>query len=139
MLAMLVAEGLALKPDVVTFYEGVNDCVEYEPRSTSAITSARNALARHSLLFAFLDNFVPISEAVDTDWWWSDELAERRSRKFLGNLQRIADVCHRRGIRFIVATQQVKSFLVPDDQIRGVSYDQEVAIVRDKLGQNEIA
>jgi GDSL-like Lipase/Acylhydrolase family len=135
-LAMFLAEGVQLRPDVVTFYEGVNDCVEYEPRSSSVVARARNALARHSLLVAFLDGILPVSEAVDSDWWWSDELAALRSRKFLGNLQRLADECQRRGIVLVVATQQVKSFLVPDDQIRGVSYDEEVAIVRDRLRQN---
>lgn len=137
-LAMFLAEGLELHPDFVTFYEGANDSVEYEPRSTSVMMSLRNTLARYSLLVAFIDSIVPVSESMDSDWWWSDDLAKLRSRKFLANLDRLAAACRSHGATLVVATQQLKSSLVPDDQIRGVTYDDEVALVRQKLARNEL-
>lgn len=136
--AMFLAEGLELHPDVVTFYEGANDSVEYEPRSTSLTMQFRNTLARYSLLVAFIDSIVPVSESMDSDWWWSDDLAKLRSRKFLANLDRLNEACRSHGALLVVATQQLKSSLVPEDQIRGVTYEDEVALVRKKFAQNEL-
>jgi hypothetical protein len=134
-LAMFLHEGVALDPDVVTFYEGANDAVVIEPRSGKASEGLRQAISRRVLLAALLERFVPSFGVADPDWWWSDELAERRRAASIANLDRLAAECRRRGIRLIVATQQLKSDVVPHEQLHGVTYDQEVALVRDQLAR----
>lgn len=137
-LSMLEAEGFALSPDVLTFYEGANDGAVIEPRNGVPAPTWRETLVQWSLLAALIDRFVPRSEAADVGWWWSDELAERNSKRFLANLGTIATECKRRGIRFVVATQQFQSLLIPPEQRHGLTYDQEVAIVREKVARGEI-
>lgn len=137
-LAMFVAEGLRLDPDVVTFYEGANDGATIEPREGEAAETWREALVDRSLLAALLDRVVPHTEAVDVAWWWSDELAERRSRAYLRNLTRLAALCEEHGIRLVVATQQMNSGLVPAPERRGLSYDEELELVRNRVANGEI-
>jgi lysophospholipase L1-like esterase len=134
-LAMFLAEGVALQPDVVTFYEGINDSVGFEPKEGSG-EGLYDELVHRSVLLAFVDSVWPRSAAVDTSYWRSDELASRRSKKFLGNLTRLAAECQRRNIRLIVATQQAQSLLVPPEKMRGLTYDQEVALVRQRFDQS---
>ena len=109
-LAMLLAEGFALSPDLVTFYEGANDAAVIEPRSGVApAPTLRERLASWSMLAALYDSLVPRAGAdeVDVAWWWSDELAARRSAHFIGNLKRLAEECGTRGGQVVFATQQL--------------------------------
>jgi lysophospholipase L1-like esterase len=137
-LALFLTEGVPLSPDMVTFYEGANDAAVIESRDGTRSTGWRETLAERFLLGALLDRIVPSTDAADTDWWWSDELAERRSRAFIANLDRLAAECRRRGIRLIVCTQQFKSTLIPPEQLRGLTYDQEVEQVRAKVARGEL-
>jgi hypothetical protein len=136
--AMFLNEGVALDPDFVTFYEGANDSAVVEPRNGEASGGWTESLIRVSVLAALLDRIVPRSEAVDAEWWWSDELAQRRSRAFLANLDRLREECARRGIHLIVATQQFRSTLVPEKELHGITYAEELAMVREKLARGEI-
>lgn len=137
-IAMLVNEGLRLSPDVVTFYEGANDSAAIESRDGAQAQGGLDRAARRSVLIAMLDRIVPRSDAVDVEWWWSDELAARRARAFVQNLARLRDLCRERGIVFIAATQQFRSTLIPTEKLHGVTYDQEVAYVREQLAQGKI-
>lgn len=137
-LAMFRAEGLQLDPDVVTFYEGANDAATIEPREGHVADRWREALVHESLLVAFLDRLFPATDATDARWWWSDEQAERRSRAFVANLERLRALCREHGIDLVVATQQFRSTLIPLEELRGVTYQQELEVVRDKLRRGEI-
>jgi lysophospholipase L1-like esterase len=137
-LSLFLTEGAALAPDVVTFYEGANDAAVIEPRSGVHRIGLRERIAQVSLLGALLDRLLPGTEAADFDWWWSDELAERRTRAFIANLARLAQECRQRGIRLIVCTQQFKSTLIPTEELRGLTYDQEVEVVRSKVRSGEL-
>ena len=137
-LALFLAEGVALRPDVVTFYEGANDSVRYDARTVGRSGAWLGTLARWSLLAAWIDSVMPRSEAADADWWWSDEFAALRSRDFITNLERLSAECRSRGIELIVATQQLRSMLVPDDEIRGVTYADEVEMVRGRLARGDV-
>lgn len=137
-LAMMFNEGFALDPDVVTFYEGANDAATIEARSGRTAEGWREWFAQHFLLAAVVDRILPANAVADPEWWWSDELAARRSKAFLANLSRLAEECRRRGIGLVVATQQMRSEVVPQSKIRGVTYDAEVALVREKLARGEI-
>jgi hypothetical protein len=85
-----------------------------------------------------LDRIVPRSDAVDAGWWWSEELAARRARGFVRNLARLRDACRERGIVFIVATQQFRSTLIPTEKLHGMTYDQELAFVREQVAAGTI-
>ena len=137
-LAMLVNEGLRLSPDVVTFYEGANDATAIEPRDGVRVESLLDRAVRRSVLVAMLDRIVPRSGAVDVDWWWSDEHAERRSRAFVHNLARLRDLCRENGIVFVVATQQFRSTLIPTEKLHGMTYDQELEYVRTQVAEGRI-
>jgi len=140
-LAMFLAEGVALRPDLVTFYEGANDAAVIEPRpGTTAVRSLRQRLADVSLLAALYDSVAPPpgADELDVEWWWSDELAKRRSDHFVGNLKRLADECAKRGIALVVATQQFQSTLLSDEERRATTYDAEVEIVRRKVAAGEM-
>jgi hypothetical protein len=56
-----------------------------------------------------------------------------RAEIFLGNLESIRAECARRGIAFVVATQQASSLTLPRAQMRGVTYADEEAQVRRRL------
>jgi lysophospholipase L1-like esterase len=137
-LGLFLAEGVALAPDLVTFYEGANDAAVIEPRDGTERIGWRESLAGRTLLGALLDRLVPSTDAADVDWWWSNELAERRTRAFIANLDRLAAECRRRGIRLVVCTQQFKSTLIPTAELRGLTYEEEVRRVRDKVERGEI-
>jgi lysophospholipase L1-like esterase len=137
-LALFRTEGLDLAPDVVTFYEGANDAAVIEPRSGVERVGLRERIAQASLLGALVDRIAPGTDTIDVEWWWSDELGERRRRAFLANVQRLAGECRERGIRFIVCTQQFKSTLIPSEKLRGLTYEQEVQLVRDKMTSGEL-
>ncbi|MFM7144544.1 MAG: hypothetical protein ACKO2K_21785, partial [Alphaproteobacteria bacterium] len=74
----------------------------------------------------------------DLEWWWSDDLAARRSAHFNGNLKRLAEECNRRGIDVVLATQQFQSTMLDAPARRGVSYADEVAMLRRKVAAGEI-
>lgn len=137
-LAMFANEGLRLSPDVVTFYEGANDSAAIEPRDGPRSEGWIDRAVHRSVLVAMLDRIVPRTNAVDVEWWWSDELAERRARAFVHNLARLRDLCREHGIVFVAATQQFRSTLIPTEKLHGMTYEQEVAFVREQVAQGRI-
>jgi lysophospholipase L1-like esterase len=127
--ALFMSEGLAFEPDVVTFYEGANDTRRIE---RSLGERALLELSRVSVAM------LALAELIETRLESFDALdLERHLRgvveRFLGNLARIADECERRGIRFVVVSQQARSFAVPDERLAQVGYDEEAEIVRAEL------
>lgn len=127
-LALYFTEGVALRPDVVTFYEGAND-------SMGAITGTaceglwKRAGQRSLLIHLVSQPWSPVLPC-------SADFQETARRHFLANLGILADECRRRGIPFIVMTQQVKSVLVPPEKLPGVTYSDEVRIVQERVASN---
>jgi hypothetical protein len=68
---------------------------------------------------------------------WSEKLAAERSAIFLENVAAIERECRKHGIRLIVATQQFKSELIPREKMKGLTYDQELEIVRQAMARGE--
>ena len=132
-IAMLWNEGFRLDPDVITFYEGANDAAVIEPRDGDSGWSFRQMIVDRSLFLALVDRFAPFSRETDLEWCWNDGLAAQRERVFLRNLDWIREECERRGIVFVVATQQFRSTLLASEGLEGVTYAQEVEFVRGKV------
>jgi lysophospholipase L1-like esterase len=133
------AEALPLKPDVVTFYEGLNDC------AVERVDALRKGLARvslgravlhwlrdRSLLVACLDDMRQKMKRNKETCSKADLERDGRaaSRRFLGNLERIRDECRQRGILFVVGNQQMKSNLIPREQLKGMTYQEEAERVQ---------
>jgi hypothetical protein len=154
--SMFMAEGLALDPDVITFYEGRNDSARIHPmdfrqeRSNGEtpagwLDGGWHALASTFILARFVDEQlvantqVSAGEALES----LQNVSARASKAFLLDLDEIREVAGRRNILFIVANQQANSkswFGIPAAQRmsqKGVTYGDEVAGIERILQRGE--
>ncbi|MFN8178652.1 MAG: SGNH/GDSL hydrolase family protein [bacterium] len=141
--ALFSAEALPLAPDVVTFYEGVNDASMRRERNHLRKSLRRNVELRtvyrvardHLLLVRLLDETIrPRVRRYDADDVRAHEVG--RSERFLASLDAIRTECEKRGIRFVVATQQAASLLVPREKMRGLTYEAEESLVKARLAKD---
>lgn len=142
LLALFVAEALPLAPDVVVFYGGLNDCMDGVHTLTERRAGGRSlfgpvaAAARETfLLVTFVDSLLYYAGGFG---FTADDLANQQAGKrerFLGNLARMREECARRGIGFVVVTQQSRSRLIAREELRGISYEEEAELVRRKLDE----
>jgi lysophospholipase L1-like esterase len=152
-LALFRAEALPLRPDVVTFYEGRNDAslmpdeVWKQKRDAPPETAAGrlrsavshlailrtlyNAAREHLLTVNLADSFLTGGGVFTYTREDFEKHVQGEAEEFIANLSAIRDACQRSGILFIVMTQQVQSHIVAD--IKGLTYQEEVALARDKL------
>lgn len=130
-------EGQYLNPDIVTFYEGVNDTAlkkqnfvwEARPGYYRAIFK----LKQWFVVFALVHEFLGEGEAqfgVEQVGVYADGLPSQ----FVSNLEQIRDLVVMNDGLFLVITQQARSEYYRDDNVRkGVTYQQEVAEVQKML------
>lgn len=149
-LALFYAEALPLHPDVVTFYEGVNDAARGNPRGTAGdrtqapprptaaalapVKAGYGFLRDRVVMVAFLDSLRQTLLAEPT--FTREQVARHMtgtSEHFIGTIDTLYQECRRRGILLVVLKQQAKSHLVTDTEIKGVTYAQEVQLVQEKL------
>lgn len=137
--AMLSAEGLGLKPDVVTFYEGRNDS-GWRPEPDGFLDKAYSVLVHRLLCVAFLDQaLVGDRLSVTAPNLNFEAFARDRSEEFLRNLSVMRRMCEEHDILLIVASQQATGRSpFPRTEVerlpmRGVTYPQEVAEVRERF------
>lgn len=141
-LALFLAEGVRLRPDVVTFYEGFNDANEIdnhdstpgaslskrEPRSQGRVKTALRWSRDHVLLVA-------LGDALVSRWtrrYTADEIRghiETSRRAFLENLTSLAQLAEIEGFTLLIGSQQARSLLVPREEIRGMTFQQELDLV----------
>ncbi len=146
--ALFVQEGLALKPDFVTFYEGINDAAWREPSDTTTertkqavkvvplANQAFRALRARFLTVALIGSVIsPLTTVYSTEDFQAFRKGKRE--RFIGNLQRLADVCHQNGIRLIVASQSATSREKEREQLKTLTYSAEQAELRKKLAGGE--
>ncbi|MDH3521196.1 MAG: SGNH/GDSL hydrolase family protein [Myxococcales bacterium] len=134
-LSLFLAEGLQLDPDFVILYAGANDsALKEKPGGVGGLWSA---LSERLLLIRFADQMlgsaVPGSVEI-----WSDAYAERRQHVFLRNVEALRAACAERGIRFIAVTQQATSIAVPLAELKGLSYEDEVRLVRERVARGVV-
>ncbi len=155
-LALFYAEAIPLHPDVVTFYEGVNDAARGTPskwqsekktetkiqnpslrQRLSAITPLKTAYGvgrDHLVTIAFVDSILQNMIAEPTfNRRQIDQHIAGTSEHFIGNIDKLYRECQRRGIIFVALKQQAKSHMVKEADIKGLTYAQEVQLVKDKL------
>ncbi|RIL03469.1 MAG: hypothetical protein DCC71_15105 [Proteobacteria bacterium] len=139
-LALFVDEALALDPDVVTFYEGINDAQGggwRAPTAPSLASRVRRAVREHLLLAALL------ADLRAKKSFTADEVAAHvggKAERFLASLAQIREQSRERGIELAVVTQQAQSGMKTREEMRGLRYGEEVARIRERLAsQGEIA
>jgi hypothetical protein len=120
--AMLRAEGWALEPDVLTFYEGINDSKE------AILDRAYGGGLRRVSLAIELGHHVASLLLPANLPDLSDSAAAARGSRFFENLGEIRRQCEARGVRFIVMTQQAKSRMVDAPRMRGLRFGEEAAL-----------
>lgn len=142
--ALFVNEGLDLKPDFVTFYEGINDAAWASPAETSAektkeavkAISGANEIFRE-LRYRFL-SVALVGMAISQN---KAEYSERdlqshrqwKQERFISNLERIHELCRQNGATLIVANQQATDHEETREKLRGLTYEAEQAAVRQSL------
>jgi lysophospholipase L1-like esterase len=126
LLALFMTEALSFDPDVVTFYEGVND--------TRLI---RRYLHQRALLllarFSLLMRYVEFSLTSYLQTFSKTDImrhSEGRGAFFVENVARIADECRKRGILFIAVSQQAKSTRFSQETINDYPYAREVEYIQ---------
>jgi lysophospholipase L1-like esterase len=151
-LALLHAEALPLHPDVVTFYEGINDASQtpkdvwtqkvHEPPQTvggkfraglSSLFLLRKLYGEardHLLVVSLFDNAVLGNVLTYSKSDYEQHIAGK-AEEFISNVSAMRDACRETGIVFIVLKQQARSMSIHD--VKGVTYEQEVALIQQKL------
>ena len=153
--ALFYAEALPLDPDIVTFYEGINDSSLMpekaweekvsEEHSDSFVRKIRRMLsslrvlknvyvgARERLLTLSLLDSLLVSDVITYDQQDLSRHIEGKSELFLQNISDIREACRDRGIEFIVIKQQARSMGI--DDINGLTYEEEIELIREKLAR----
>lgn len=165
-LSLLVIEGLPLDPDVVTYYEGINDAGEaimgtikglssavpadpeaqpesepsnIEPTGLRAvlkritfIRSFYRAARPHSLVLSLIDSMLSsryqkIEKAIVL------QRLEAGVAPYLATLDDIRAVLLDNDIEFILANQQAKSESIVREELKGISYQGEARMIRERL------
>jgi len=147
---------LPLAPDVVVFYEGINDAsaapggmsienIRDASRSSPMMSQVYGALIRvyrairdRSMALLLIDNLLQVPSRSTRDQVTA-YLSEDRVTRFLANVRAIRDAAEKSGAVFIAASQQAKSFLVPRETIRGVTYAEERRRIQAKLADEGVA
>lgn len=146
--SLFFAEAIPLQPDVVTYYQGINDNLSLDfdinadaRRDVGVLWPLEKAydVARNRLLaLRFFDDL--LSRSVKQEQFSDRRVrqhAEKLREPFLSNVSSIYQESKQRGIVFIVATQQAQSLIVKDrEKLRGLSYEAEVDLVKQKLARD---
>ncbi len=120
--ALLADIGLKLEPDVVTFYEGINDSKPSNQRPRLVRMAGWSMLHR-------IYNLVLDDQSLGYTADLYEAAIDSKVEEFVGNLERMRRTLEEQGVPFVVISQQAKSMYVPIDSIRGVPYRNEVALV----------
>ena len=150
---MLIAEGIKLKPDILTFYEGRNDSDKVHPMEFKGTTDDQNQsnqgtwyyLSRKLLLFRLADQLLFSHTKISGERVRKslETVASRTSREFIGDLEQIRKLASMYNIHLIIANQQASSqswFQVPIEQrkkMRGFSYGQEAGTIENLLANGQ--
>jgi len=134
---LFIEEAIPLNPDVVTYYGGLSDAHEtFRSHARRKIPEGfkhnlKRLLTVEMLLHVYRDK----TKYSKNDY---NDHVEGKERNFINNLSNINKACKIRNIKFYVITQQVKSYMFNDEDIKNISYEKEIEIVRQKFKEMEI-
>ena len=158
-LAMFMAEGLALKPDAITFYEGRNDSLKIHPmdflggpsqngngeENEGLLVKLRHELTRRLVVARLVDELVNNNARVSAEKTRRilETIATKTSNEFMMDLDQIRKIAQERNILFIVSSQQANSkswYGMPESErmkLRGVTYRDEVDQIQALVSMGE--
>lgn len=141
-LNLFLSEGIQLKPDVVTFYEGINDSgasgknsLRAKARSVPLLRRQLHWIRTHLVIAALIHKYIDSGKRR----FPAEEVNARiegRSDQFLGNLDHLNEASNNQDYLFIVANQQAKSGIIPRHKMQGVTYSEEVQLIKNDLENN---
>ena len=160
-LSLLVTEGLPLDPDIVTYYEGINDAGEAIMGTIKGISSAVSAdsqdqtetkptglravlkritivrsiyrsVRSHSLVLSMIDSMLSSRDQTIEKAILLQRL-EDGVAPYLATLDKIRAVTLDNDIDLIMANQQAKSESIERAGLKGMSYLDEAQLIREKL------
>ncbi len=131
--ALFVAEGLALDPDVVTFYEGANETRRLQRKLYQRWLLG---LSKYSVVALFLSTYWETQFETFTE---ADLRAQSQGKSefFLKHLSGIADACKQHDVLFLVASQLARSVTLSRRYLADFTHAQEVELVENKLARGE--
>ena len=128
--SLFVAEGLPLKPDIVTYYEGNNDSDPPQRwLNLSLAHAAIKKLGRYLVTAKFVDSIASkfLRQSL------SEKAVADISNNYIHQVSKIYEECRKRGILFIAANQQRNSQAFDRAELKTMTYQQEVAKIQEKL------
>lgn len=130
-LSLFQNEALAYQPDVVTFYEGINDCAEFKKSETGFEKATRRLL-----ILRFLEEVIHQKGTYSEDDYL--RISPGIKENFEKKVKMIAEICHAKGICFYLVTQQAKSYFISPEKIKGISYAEEQKLVRERMQSGKL-
>ena len=136
--SLFISEALSLNPDIVTFYEGNNDArsLLVEAKKLDSIFpvlhNAIDAIGEYLIIVKTLTSIIERS-GKGFPAHVLDKPALAASQNLLKQISMINEECKKRGISFLLATQQRRSLIVESGQLKGVTYKDEATLVEQKL------
>ncbi len=133
--ALFVAEGVALRPDVVTLYSGRNDSLtvvqEHAREDAEDRASDRLVVALRSKLItvAFVDSLFDL-RGLRMTAAAVDERAAALGRHFVGEVDALRRAAEEHGALFIAVSQQAASMTIERTARKGITYAEERSSVR---------
>lgn len=126
--SLFMMEGLDLDPDIVTFYEGINDTRLIRRKFSERVLLALSEKLMffrylEQVLYYYFESFSP-----------SDVKHHMKGRRefFLNNVSHIADECKKRDILFIALSQQAQSNYIPYQKMNTFTFDQERSLIQEE-------
>ncbi len=152
-LALFRKEGLELEPDIVTFYEGINDSASKGisatrtanevkrraslwPRAVRWYRFLREATVLVGLASKLLESPAKSNAGTVVEF---EQHARAKSDYLLGNVEEIRRECRQAGIDLVVANQQATSLSLSRDELRSTSYAAEIELIREKEERAELS
>ncbi|MDA9981319.1 SGNH/GDSL hydrolase family protein [Gammaproteobacteria bacterium] len=137
--AMFEAEGLELSPDFLTLYSGGNNAVpsQYIAEQGSILDAVGKAIKKRVLLVSYLA-YIYDRKLRSRGMNFDAERAQLQSDMFLESVKKLAQLANEREIELIVASQQLKSLTVPREQMRGLTYAAEQAMVMAQVKEGDV-
>lgn len=139
-LSLFIIEALPLNPDIVTFYEGINDAEKDIQIVPGPINLSHGSLLRSTLKTArdhLLVVLVPwgiLRSRASYSGEYLEHFVSGKSEFLTGNLGKIQELCTARGIRLFIISQQARSMSVNP---KGLTYKEEAKLIKQKLGHQK--
>jgi len=134
---LLIAEGIRLKPDIVTFNEGNNDAGKLVVFDNNFVLRFVTKSGKYLMIFGLLKQFIRSQQRFTFSPEKLQKKASAISANFIENISKIHQELAKRGIIFLVASQQKHSQSVERKMLKGFTYKAEVKIIQTKLSKRE--